>query len=213
MTFDYGWTEFFKQEITKPYFKELGASVYIGREEDRQIYPEEGKTFNAFKLTQHSDLKVVILGQDPYYQAGMEQGLAYSVPAGVPIPSVLGNIFKEIERDLGVVPPKSGDLTGWAEKGVFLLNCVLTVEKNKPGSHRSWGWEQFTDNAIKYLSDTRRGLIFALWGDEAQRKSLFINPDKHTILKTSHPSPGTFEQGFYGCGHFSQINKECKIWA
>jgi uracil-DNA glycosylase len=152
-------------------------------------------------------VKVVILGQDPYHGPGQAHGLCFSVNDGVAFPPSLVNIFKEIQRDLGAQIPASGNLTRWAQQGVLLLNATLTVEAHQAGSHQGKGWETFTDAVIRYLADNHSGIVFMLWGSYAQQKGAFINPEKHLVLKTAHPSPLSVYRGFNGCGHFSAANQ------
>lgn len=210
--FDQGWQNFFGEEVTKDYFKELGAHIYDQRKAGVEIYPEEGKIFEAFKKTPHKNVKAVIIGQDPYHEPRQADGMAFSVPDRIKIPPTLNIIFKELSRDLGVPPPSSGDLSSWAEGGILLLNNVLTVERGRAGSHRSLGWQTFTDSVVTYLNGTKRDLVFCLWGNEAQRKALRIDHKRHKVLKTSHPSPLSAHLGFNGCSHFSEINKVCNLW-
>jgi len=175
--------------------------------ETTNVYPPSKEIFNAFNHSAVDSLKVVILGQDPYHGAGQAHGLSFSVKAGVPFPPSLLNIFKEIESDLGKSLPSNGDLTRWAEQGVLLLNSTLTVRAHQPGSHQKKGWEVFTDEVIRTISDTRESVVFLLWGAYAQKKSLLIDPTKHLILKAPHPSPLSSYRGFFGCKHFSIANE------
>lgn len=210
MQFDAGWVQFFKNEISKDYFKKLGGTIHNHRLDGRTIYPGEGDIFNAFKMTPHAKVKAVIVGGEPHAKPGLEHGLAFSVRKGVIIPSTLNNIFQELNRDLNVPIPQHGNLDHWAKSGILLLNTVLTTEKNRPGSHRNAGWEKFTDSVLAYLNESKRGLVFCLWGTEAQAKGIGLNSKRHKILKTSHPDNP--DDGFYGCGHFSHINKETGTW-
>ncbi len=175
-----------------------------------EIYPPGNKIFSAFNLTPLTAIRVVIIGQDPYHGAGQAQGLAFSVSDGVPIPPSLKNIFKEIENDLGFLPPKSGNLEKWARQGVFLLNATLTVRAGQPGSHQGKGWEEFTDQVIRTVSELRAGIVFLLWGKYAQQKEELIDTSKHFILKAAHPSPFSAHRGFFGCRHFSKTNEILK---
>lgn len=170
------------------------------------VYPPAEQVYSALELTPFDQVRVVLLGQDPYHGAGQAQGLAFSVPAGVPPPSSLRNIHKELARDLGPAFTAANDLSPWARQGVLLLNTVLTVEAGRAGSHRRWGWEELTDTIIRTLSMRREKLIFLLWGNEAQKKIPLIDPDRHNILTTSHPSGLSVYRGFTGCGHFSRVN-------
>ncbi len=180
-------------------------------ENERQrgtVYPGKEDIFRAFHLTPFHRTRVVILGQDPYHGPGQAHGLAFSVPAGQPFPPSLRNIFKELKRDLGSEVPLFGDLTGWAEQGVLLLNTCLTVRQGKAGSHQKFGWERFTDAVITALSSHGRpGIVFLLWGAHAQAKLDLIDPERHFILTAPHPSPLSAHKGFIGCGHFSRTNE------
>jgi uracil-DNA glycosylase len=181
----------------------LAAEVAAGR----RFFPPADRVFNALWLTPFDDVRVVILGQDPYHGPGQAMGLCFSVPAGVPQPPSLQNIFKELSSDLGLTAPASGDLTPWAERGVLLLNSVLTVAPRSPGSHAGKGWEPFTDRVIRELSDRRDGIVFLLWGKYAQQKGDVVDPSRHHVLTASHPSPYS-AAGFFGCRHFSQANQQ-----
>lgn len=173
----------------------------------RIIFPPGELMFNAFQQTPFEAVRVVILGQDPYHGPGQAHGLSFSVPEGVPSPPSLQNIFKELERDLGLARPASGTLLPWAKQGVLLLNAVLSVEQAKPGSHQNKGWEAFTDAAIARLSAEREGLVFMLWGAYAQAKGRIIDARRHCVLRAPHPSPLSAHRGFIGCGHFSAANR------
>ena len=172
----------------------------------KTLYPEESQLFNAFNSTPFNDVKVVILGQDPYHGPGQAHGLSFSVPAGIKIPPSLRNIYKEIERDLGISPSSSGCLQHWADQGVLLLNAILTVEQAQAGSHQKKGWEAFTDEVIRQLSESRQGVVFLLWGNYAQKKGKIIDRSKHCVFESVHPSPLSAHRGFLGCGHFSAAN-------
>ncbi len=200
------WKEFLKEEFEKPYFLELKRRYIEALRLKKVIFPPANLTFNAFKLTPLNSLKIIILGQDPYHQPKEAMGLSFSVPKGVKIPPSLRNIFKELQADLNLNPPKNGDLSAWARQGVLLLNCVLSVEENKAASHSEWGWCEFSDAVIKKLSEEKSGLIFMLWGNYAKSKKLFINTNKHFILEAAHPSP-LARGGFLGCKHFSKANE------
>jgi len=193
--------------MEKPYFKEMCAFIDSERKNGKIIYPKDENVLKAIELSDFEGVRVVILGQDPYHGPGQAMGLAFSVPDGVKIPPSLKNIFKEMKRDLGKSIPKSGNLTTWAEEGVLLLNTVLTVEKGKAGSHKGIGWEKFTNTIIKQLSDQRKGIVFVLWGRQAQEKEILIDTNKHFVLKSPHPSPFSAHKGFFGNGHFSKIRK------
>jgi uracil-DNA glycosylase len=172
------------------------------------IYPKTENVFNAFRKTPFDKVRVIILGQDPYHNPDQAHGLCFSVQKGVVLPPSLKNIYKEIESDLGIKKDfGKGNLEPWAKQGVFLLNAVLTVEKNKAGSHADKGWEEFTDEVIKQLSDKKENLVFLLWGNYAKQKGQVIDRKKHLVLETTHPSPFSAYNGFFGCKHFSQANK------
>lgn len=200
------WKKQLKEEFEKDYFVRLTEFV---REEYRtkQIFPPAKLIFNAFEHTPFNKVKVVILGQDPYHGDGQAHGLSFSVVEGIRQPPSLVNIFKEINRDLGVPVPKSGDLTRWANQGVLLLNATLTVQAHMAGSHQKKGWEQFTDAAIAKLAQERENIVFILWGAYAQKKAALIDANKHCILRSVHPSPLSAHNGFFGNNHFSETNK------
>lgn len=175
---------------------------------NKTIFPKPEEVFKAFWLTPFSEVKVIILGQDPYHGVGQAHGLCFSVPAGINPPPSLKNIYKEIEEDLKIKKDfSSGDLESWAKQGVFLLNAILTVIAHQPASHSKKGWEEFTDTVIKTLSDKRENLVFILWGNYARSKKILIDNKKHLILEAPHPSPFSAYSGFFGCQHFSQCNK------
>ena len=199
------WRRHLQTEFDAPYFAELVSFV---RQEDQQgrVYPPGRLIFNAFDQCPFDKVKVVIIGQDPYHEPGQAQGLCFSVPDGVQIPPSLINIYKEIEDDLGVKCPPSGDLTRWARQGVLLLNATLTVREHQAGSHQRRGWEQFTDAVIATLSRERDGLVFLLWGSYAQSKRMLIDSSRHLVLQSPHPSPLSAHRGFFGNHHFSQAN-------
>lgn len=201
-----GWHEMLADQFVAPYFAGLKTFLLAERAE-HAVYPKGGAIFNAFDLTPFDNVRVVILGQDPYHGPGQAHGLCFSVPGGVPFPPSLNNIFAELKRDLGLPVPTSGDLTPWAKQGVFLLNATLTVRAHEAGSHQGRGWEQFTDAAISQLSARRDGLIFLLWGRFAQQKEALIDGSQHYVLKAPHPSPLSAHRGFIGCGHFGQANE------
>ncbi len=184
----------------------------VNREIDagKKVYPPFDEIFNAFCLTEPHQVKVVILGQDPYHGPGQAHGLCFSVKKGIEKPPSLINIFKELQNDLNIPEPPHGELTSWAKQGVFLLNAVLTVEESKPGSHKIFGWENFTDDVIKTLSQSYTGLVFLLWGSYAQNKVQVIDETKHFVLKAAHPSPLSASKGFFGCRHFSRTNEILK---
>lgn len=200
------WKEILQDEFEKPYFSILTSFVKKEYSEQR-IFPPAKLMFNAFDLCPFNQIKVVILGQDPYHGLGQAHGLCFSVNEGIQFPPSLVNIFKEIQRDLGKAIPQSGNLEHWARQGVFLLNATLTVREGQAGSHQNKGWEEFTDRVIKEISDRKEHVVFMLWGSYAQKKGAVIDPKKHLILKTSHPSPLSVYRGFDGCGHFRAANE------
>lgn len=203
------WKDQLEEEFNKEYFIRLTDFV---RQEYRtkKIFPPAKLIFNAFGHTPFDAVKVVILGQDPYHGDGQAHGLSFSVNDGVKTPPSLVNMYKEINRDLGIPIPQSGNLTRWAEQGVLLLNATLTVVAHNAGAHQGKGWESFTDAAIKKLATERENLVFLLWGSYAQKKAGFIDESKHLVLKTVHPSPLSAHRGFMGCGHFSKANEYLK---
>ncbi len=201
------WLKVLANEFKKDYFKALKAFLLQEKAQYKnQIYPPGKQIFSAFHHTPLDDLKVVIIGQDPYHGPGQANGLCFSVADGIPQPPSLKNIFKEIERDLGTPPPASGNLERWAKQGVLLLNATLTVRHKTPGSHQKRGWEQFTDKVIKTISDEKQDVVFLLWGSFAQQKAQLVDRSKHHILQTTHPSPFSAHRGFLGSGHFSKCN-------
>jgi uracil-DNA glycosylase len=204
------WTDILKEEKEKEYFKKV---LNFSNEErkTKKIFPPADKVFNAFKLTPFENIKVVILGQDPYHGQGQAEGLCFSVQPGVKLPPSLKNIYKEIESDLKIkMNFESGHLAKWAEQGVFLLNAVLTVEEGKPASHAGKGWEIFTDEVIRKISDNKDGVVFILWGNYAIKKKSLIDEKKHFVLTAPHPSPFSVHTGFFGCKHFSRTNEILK---
>lgn len=188
-------------------FRHVNHFVQAQRQAGKVIYPPSEQVFNAFKYTEFADVKVVILGQDPYHGEGQANGLAFSVNPQIKIPPSLVNIYKEIAADIGAEPPKNGDLTPWAKQGVLLLNAVLTVQANQANSHRGQGWEAFTDAVIQALNHAEQHIVFLLWGKPAQQKARLIDAKRHTILTAPHPSPLSAYRGFFGCKHFSRANK------
>ena len=193
------------EEFSKPYFAQIKQFLTEEKSKGKTIFPPGPDIFNAFEKTHFDQVRVVILGQDPYHGPGQAMGLCFSVPKNVAVPASLKNIFKEIHRDVGLPIPDNGDLTPWTKQGVFLLNAIVTVEKNQAGSHSKIGWQLFTDAVIKTLSDHRKGLIFLLWGNYARSKKALIDLSKHTVLEAAHPSP-LARDAFKGCGHFSKVN-------
>lgn len=200
------WLAVLDDELRQPYMQELRAFLVAELADGRRFYPPADRVFNALSLTPFDAVRVVILGQDPYHGAGQAMGLCFSVPPGVPPPPSLQNIHKELETDLGLPRPSSGDLTPWAERGVLLLNAVLTVSPGKPASHAGKGWERFTDRAIGELSERREGIVFLLWGRYAQQKGAIVDTTRHHVLTAAHPSPYSAASGFFGCRHFSRAN-------
>lgn len=200
------WKELLAAEKQKDYFQEILNVIKSQRESGKVIFPANSDMFNAFKFTEFNDVKVVIIGQDPYHGVGQAHGLSFSVLDGVSKPPSLINIFKEIESDLGLKAPQSGNLTYLAKQGVFLLNACLSVVKDTPGSHSKLGWQIFTDEVIKILSAEKENLVFLLWGAYAINKKDLIS-DKHLILTAPHPSPLSAHRGFLGCKHFSKTNE------
>ncbi|MCK7597185.1 uracil-DNA glycosylase [Microbulbifer sp. CAU 1566] len=203
---DPSWHQVLEAEFRKPYMEELRVFLQQERQAGKNIFPPGGQVFNAFNSTPFDQVKVVILGQDPYHGAGQAHGLCFSVMPGVRIPPSLQNIYKELQSDLGITPPGHGCLQPWAEQGVLLLNATLTVEESKAGSHQKRGWERFTDAAIHALAEQREGLVFVLWGSYAQKKGGFIDSRKHLVLSGPHPSPLSAHRGFFGTRPFSQAN-------
>lgn len=201
------WQQVLGQELEQPYMLQLKAFLQAEKAAGKQIYPPGPQIFNAFNHTPFDQVRVVIIGQDPYHGAGQAHGLSFSVQPGVRLPPSLLNIFKEIEQDLGIRMSGSGDLTPWADQGVLLLNATLTVEDSKAGSHQNKGWEQFTDAAIRALNQQREGLVFVLWGSYAQKKGAVIDPNRHLVLRSVHPSPLSAHRGFFGQKQFSGINQ------
>jgi len=200
------WKGELAEEFSSAYFSDL-KTFLINEKKSQKIYPPGNKIFSAFNHTPFEKVKVVIIGQDPYHGDGQAHGLCFSVPDGIKPPPSLVNIFKEINADLGLPVPVSGNLEKWADQGVLLLNATLTVCANQPGSHQNRGWENFTDTVIKKLSEKRENLVFILWGRYAQNKETLIDKSKHFILKAAHPSPFSAYNGFFGCKHFSKTNE------
>ena len=200
------WEKALNSEFSKDYYKKL--FLFIREEYSKvAVYPSADEIFTAFHLTPLDKVKVVILGQDPYHNVGQAHGLCFSVNDGVAFPPSLVNIFKEIESDLGVPVPSTGNLTRWAEQGVLLLNATLTVRAHQAGSHQRQGWEEFTDAAIRALATRRDNLVFILWGAYAQKKGAFIDRTRHLVLSSAHPSPLSAWHGFFGNKHFSRTNE------
>jgi len=200
------WKEVLHKEFTKPYFEQIAAFLKIEKAQGKTIYPPGSLIFNAFDKTAFNKVKVVILGQDPYHGAGQAHGLCFSVPDGVPPPPSLQNMYKELQTDIGMPIPRTGNLTKWAMRGVFLLNASLTVRAGEPMSHAKIGWADFTDAVIKTISTEKKGVVFLLWGKFAQDKQVLIDETRHYVLKAAHPSPLSANNGFFGCKHFSKAN-------
>jgi uracil-DNA glycosylase len=203
------WDKFFQEEQGKEYYQKLMNEVNKAYE-NSVVFPPKDKIFYAFSLTPLENLKVVILGQDPYHGATQAQGLAFSTPSNITNPPSMRNMLKEIEDDIGSSVCQNGDLSSWAENGVLLINAILTVEESKPKSHHKLGWEIFTDNLIKFISSNCKDVVFILWGSSAIKKEKIINKAKHHILSGVHPSPLSAYRGFFGCKHFSKTNKILK---
>ncbi len=200
------WDSLLEQEFCSENYIKLRE--FLKKEYSTQIvYPSMFDIFNSMKLTSFENIKVVLIGQDPYHNVGQAMGLSFSVPKGIDKPPSLVNIFKEIENELGEKMGQSGDLTGWAKQGVLLLNSVLTVREHQPNSHKAKGWEQFTDSIIKKISDLKTGVVFLLWGANARSKKSLIDQTKHLVLESVHPSPLSAYNGFFGCGHFIKTNE------
>ena len=200
------WKQALQEEFDKPYFAELVSFLHASKDAGTRIYPPGGQIFKAFELTPLPEVKVVILGQDPYHGPGQAMGLSFSVPDGIPAPPSLKNIFNEIEDELGVQMSGRTNLESWARQGVLLLNAILTVEAGKAASHSAIGWQTFTDAVIKCISDNCSGVVFMLWGNFARSKKDLIDSGKHFVLEAAHPSP-LARGAFFGCGHFATANR------
>lgn len=203
------WKTVLKDEFEKPYFKNLTDFVK-SEYSSHTIFPPGRQIFSAFEHTPFDRVKVVIIGQDPYHGRGQANGLCFSVSDGIPFPPSLQNIFKELNDDLNIEIPKTGNLEKWADQGVLLLNATLTVRESNAGSHQNRGWEQFTDAVIQKLSTEKKNLVFILWGSYAQKKGAMIDPSKHFIIKSAHPSPLSSYRGFFGSKPFSKTNQFLK---
>lgn len=202
------WKAELKEEFKKSYFLQIATFLKTEKALNKVIYPPGTLIFNAFNQTPFNKLKVVIIGQDPYHGAGQAHGLSFSVQNGIKPPPSLVNIYKEIQRDIGIAMPKEyGNLTNWAQQGVLLLNAALTVRDGEPFSHAKFGWADFTDSVIQKISDKKKGVVFLLWGKFAQDKQVLIDETKHHVLKAAHPSPFSADKGFFGCKHFSKTNE------
>jgi uracil-DNA glycosylase len=201
------WKNVLKEEFEKPYFKNIVQFLKTEKEQHKIIYPKGNLIFNAFDQTPFDQVKVVIIGQDPYHGPDQAMGLCFSVAKGIPTPPSLVNMYKELNTDIGMNIPKTGDLTSWAQQGVFMLNATLTVRAGEANSHAQIGWGNFTDAVIKKISDEKSDVVFLLWGKFAQSKAAMIDASKHHILKAAHPSPLSAYNGFFGCKHFSKTNQ------
>lgn len=203
------WKNILIDEFEKAYFKKL--ETYLEKEfEEQIIYPDKNHIFNAFNHTDYDNVKLLLLGQDPYHGEGQAHGLSFSVPEGVKLPPSLKNMYKELNTDLGITPSKNGNLTKWADQGVLLLNAVLTVRQASPASHKNQGWETFTDNVIKKLNEREKPLVFLLWGNYAKNKANLIDASKHIVIQGTHPSPLSANNGFFGSKPFSSVNTALK---
>ena len=201
------WQEAIGAEKAQPYFRQILTHVRAERESGQTVYPPAADVFNAFKYTEFADVKVVILGQDPYHNEGQAHGLAFSVREGVAVPPSLVNIYKDLADDIaGFSVPPHGCLTRWAEQGVLLLNTVLTVRAHRAHSHADLGWETFTDRVVAQINAGRENVVFMLWGSHAQKKGAMIDRSRHLVLSAPHPSPLSAYRGFFGCRHFSRAN-------
>jgi len=201
------WKQALSNLFEKPYFIQIATHLKTERATHSVIYPKGSLIFNAFNLTPYDKVKVVILGQDPYHNPNQAMGLSFSVPNGIKVPPSLMNMYKELQNDIGMPIPKTGNLTKWAEQGVLLLNAVLTVRENEPASHTKIGWMDFTNDIIQHISNHKNGIVFLLWGNFAHQKQIYIDATKHKILKAAHPSPLSAHNGFFGCKHFSLTNE------
>ncbi len=200
------WLAWLGEEFEQPYMQQLRNFLLQEKQRGKVIYPPGPQIFNALNTTPPETVKVVILGQDPYHGPGQAHGLCFSVRPGVPAPPSLQNIFKELHSDLGLLLPAHGCLQHWAEQGVLLLNAVLTVERGRAGSHQGQGWERFTDRVVAEINQRLEGVVFLLWGSQAQKKAAQVDPKRHRVLKAPHPSPLSAHRGFFGCRHFSKAN-------
>jgi len=209
-TLDPQWQRQLGDELKKDYMHSLQEFLAARKKQGTVIYPPQSQWFAALNSTAFDQVKVVILGQDPYHGSGQAHGLCFSVLPNVKVPPSLANIYKELKSDLGIEPPNHGCLTSWAEQGVLLLNATLTVEQGQAGSHQGKGWETFTDSIISKINDQLQGVIFMLWGSYAQNKASMIDAERHLVLQSVHPSPLSAYRGFFGCGHFSQANHYLK---
>lgn len=203
---DSSWKKLLEPEFEKEYMHELEAKLRV-EYQAKVIYPRPADIFAAFNLTSFDKIKVVIIGQDPYHGPNQAHGLCFSVQPGIKVPPSLANIYKELQSDLGLNMPKHGCLKSWAENGVLLLNALLTVEDGKPMSHKNFGWEKFTDHVIDLINEKKENIVFMLWGSPAHSKAKNVDPQKHYVLKSVHPSPLSSYRGYFGCKHFSLCNQ------
>lgn len=201
------WQKILQDELGRPYIRKISDFLTAEQKAGQVIYPANDDIFNALRTTDFKNVRVVILGQDPYHGPGQAHGLSFSVKKGVKLPPSLRNIYKEIEAEYGGKMPKDGDLTGWAKQGVLLLNATLTVREANAGSHQKKGWEDFTDAVIRAINEKHEHVVFMLWGSHAQKKGDFIDRKKHLVLEAPHPSPLSAHRGFLGCGHFKKANE------
>lgn len=200
-----GWEKFFETEIKKPYFSKLMS--FVDEEYDRGVcYPEKQNIFAAFEFTKPSNIKAVILGQDPYHEPNQAHGLCFSVLQGCPLPRSLNNIYKELKAEYGCMTRQDGCLEDWARQGVLMINTVMTVRQGEANSHKGHGWEEFTDSVISYVNSLDRPVVYMLWGKPAQKKEKLLGNPKQLILRAAHPSPLSASRGFFGCGHFAECN-------
>jgi uracil-DNA glycosylase len=211
LTLTDSWKEALGDEWKKPYFMEIENQLNLDLKAEKNVFPPKSQIFEAFELTPFEKVKVVILGQDPYHGMGQAMGLSFSVNRGVKVPPSLRNIYQELQSDLGLRIPDHGDLSSWAQQGVLLLNNVLTVTEGRAGSHHKIGWEKFTDKVIEVLNREKENLVFILWGSPAQKKASQVDPERHCILMSVHPSPLSSYRGFFGSKPFSECNKYLQI--
>jgi len=207
-----GWKKQLRSAFADPRFAELKAFLLSEKAKGKTVYPPGSRIFAAFDLTPWEDVRVVMLGQDPYHGPGQANGLCFSVGKGVKLPPSLRNIYKELESDVGLPPPQSGDLSSWAQQGVLLLNATLTVQAHEAGSHQKKGWEFFTDEVVHQLNSHPRKLVFILWGSFARKKARAIDRSRHFVIESPHPSPLSAHRGFFGSKPFSQTNTKLKEW-
>lgn len=200
------WDNILNELLNKTETKQLFNFIKKERKE-KNIFPKESEVFKAFELCSFKKTKIIIIGQDPYHKINQANGLAFSVPKKQKLPPSLKNIFKELNNDMPIKISNNGNLSNWAKQGVLLLNCIMTVQENEPGSHSKSGWEDFTDTVIKILSNKKKHMIFLLWGEYAKKKQKLINKQKHNVLVSAHPSPLSAYRGFFGCKHFSKANE------